>query len=117
MFVRGVDANGNPYIMSNEYGQLYDFGVGNRENGFGNLPGNVTLNRPFLANSNPLGANRYNNNSQSGNQFNGTFTADFMLTPWLKANISSNVIWGNPSFMNSKSSFGMTTPTSVPRPT
>lgn len=95
VFVRGVDANGNPYIMSNEYGQLYDFGVGNRENGFGNLPGNVTLNRPFLANSNPLGANRYNNNSQSGNQFNGTFTADFMLTPWLKANISSNVIWGN----------------------
>ena len=33
-------------------------GVGNRENGFGNLPGNVTLNRP-VANSNPLGTTQH----------------------------------------------------------
>lgn len=94
VYVHGLDANGRPYIKTNEHGPLYDFGVGNTENGYGNLPGNVILNRPFLANSNPLGNNRYNNNDTEGNQLNGTFTADFTFFPWLKANITSNVNWG-----------------------
>ena len=94
VYVRTVDANGNPVIKTNEHGLMYDYGRGNRDNGYGNI-GTTNLNRPFAGGENPLGNNRYNDNTQQGNQFNGTFTADLILTPWLKANISSNVIWGN----------------------
>ena len=89
IYVRTVDANGRPVIKSNAQGQIYDYGVANRETGYGGI------NRPFGQTGNPLGSNRYNSHSEEGNQLNGTFTADFTLTSWLKANITSNVIWGD----------------------
>ena len=52
------------------------------------------LSRGFMQTGNPLGSNRYNEDKRVGNALNGTFTADFYITPHLSANITSNVNWG-----------------------
>ncbi|MDE6269195.1 MAG: SusC/RagA family TonB-linked outer membrane protein [Muribaculaceae bacterium] len=89
LYVRVIDENGQPVIREDQYGhKAYDWGVANQPIGYGGI------NRPFMQNSNPIGNNIYNTNTSGGNQLNATFTADFTLTSWLKANISSNVNWG-----------------------
>lgn len=87
IYVRNFDANGNPVIKTDSYGNpAYDYGV---------AASNYGVTRPFLAQGNPLGANRYNDSSSAGSQLNGTYTAEITFTDWLKANITSTVIWGN----------------------
>ncbi len=87
IYVRVIDENGNPVIKTDERGQQqYDYGV-SATNYYG-------LSRGFLQTGNPLGSNRYNLMRSEGNQFNGTFTADFTITPHLTANVTSNVVWG-----------------------
>ena len=86
VYMRGLDENGKPYILTSDDGKKkYDTGVAAACYG---------ITRPFSATDNPLGSNQYNSNVTKDNQFSGTFKADFDITPWLKANITSNVLWG-----------------------
>jgi TonB-linked SusC/RagA family outer membrane protein len=81
-----IDEKGNVVIKKDATGrEAYDYGV---------AATNYGVTRPFLSTGNPLGSNRYNEVSYEGNQFNGNFTADFTITDFLKANITSTVIWG-----------------------
>ncbi|MDE7155139.1 MAG: SusC/RagA family TonB-linked outer membrane protein [Muribaculaceae bacterium] len=92
LYVRVADEAGNPVIREDQYGhKAYDWGVANQPIGYGGI------NRPFMQNANPIGNNMYNKNSQDGNQLNGTLTVDVNITSWLKANITSNVNWGETS--------------------
>ena len=87
IYVRTLDAAGNPVIRTDEFGhQQYDYGVA-----ASNYPDH---NRAFLQTGNPLGSNRYNDNTSRGNQFNGNVFADINITDHLKANLTSTVIWG-----------------------
>lgn len=87
IYVRVLDENGNPVIRTDEYGhEQYDYGVAARNYGIG---------RGFMQTGNPFGSNRYNVAQSGFNQMNGTFAADIDITPWLKANISTTVTWGN----------------------
>jgi len=108
LFVRSVDANGNPYIRTDEYGhQQYDYGVPAT-----NFPGNGT--RLFLATGNPIGANQYNTSGTTVNQFTGAFTIDVDFTSWLRFNSNNNLnygqsylsIYGNPFYGPSASENG-----------
>lgn len=86
-FIRVVE-DGQVVIKRDSQGNdAYDYGVSST-NYYG-------LNRPFLNTGNPLGSNRYNKNNTLTNMLNGTFTADFTFTDYLKANITSTVIWRN----------------------
>ena len=86
-FVRVLDANGNPVIRTDANGnEQYDYGVAGKD---------FPVNRAFLQTGNPLGSNRYNKHYTIGNQFNGTFTANADITPWLRLDITSNVNWGS----------------------
>ena len=90
IYVRTVDAAGNPVIRTDANGNpQYDYGVG-----ASNYPGNE---RAFLQTGNPLGSNRYNKNTNVGNQFNGSFSLDVQLAPWLKFNNTTTVILGQTS--------------------
>lgn len=90
-YVRVVGADGRPQIAVDEYGhQMYDYGT----------PACYGITRPFAATGNPLGANRYNKTQSIGDQLNGTFTVDLTFTEWLKANITSNVVWGETQLSN-----------------
>ena len=85
-FVRVVDENGNIVVRKDKYGNdEYDFGLANK---------GYYLGRPFLGTANPLADQLYDVTQNLGNQLNGTFTADFTITDFLKANITSTVIWG-----------------------
>lgn len=87
VYVRVLDGSGNPVIRTDEYGhEQYDYGVASTNYGVG---------RGFMQTGNPFGSNRYNVATSGGRQMNGTFTADFDITPWLKANVSSTVNWGS----------------------
>lgn len=89
-FVRGVDADGNPYIKTDEYGHVaYDYGTPNS---------GYYLQRAFMGNGNPIGSNKYNKVESIGNQLNASFTADFTITSYLKANVTSSVTWGETEF-------------------
>jgi len=89
-YVRKVGADGVPYIATDAFGhEAYDYG---------NPNSNYYYNRPFLANGNPLGSNQYNDVKTIFDQFNGTFNVDIDIMPWLKANINSNVTWGESQF-------------------
>ena len=97
VFLRGIDADGNPYILSDANGnKKYDTGV---------AATNFGVTRPFSPSDNPLGANQYNTYTTKGNQFSGTFKADFDITPFLKANITSNVLWGSSNLTDFYSMF------------
>ena len=86
VYVRVLDANGNPVIRTDEFGhEQYDYGIAASNYGVG---------RGFMQTGNPFGSNRYNTATSGGRQFNGTFTADIDITPYLKANISSTYNWG-----------------------
>lgn len=87
IYVSTIDENGNIAIRTDSYGNpAYDYGI---------AASNYGVTRPFLAQGNPLGSNRYNDYTSGGNQLNGNFTAEVKFTDWLKADISSTVIWGN----------------------
>ena len=89
-FIRVVDESGNVVIQKDENGHdRYDYGLSNT--GYG-------INRGFLSNGNPLGSNRYDQIETLGDQLNGTFTADLTFTDFLKANITSTVIWGQTNY-------------------
>lgn len=88
IYVRVLDKNGNPQIRIDENGNSqYDYGVA-----ASNYPG---LSRAFMATNNPLGSNRYNDNTSKGNKLTGTFTVDVNLTDFLKFNATSSVDWGH----------------------
>ena len=89
IYVRKVDANGNPYIITDANGnQAYDYG----------RPGtDYPVGRAFLQTGNPLGSNRYNKTFSDGNQLNGNFAADVDILPCLRLNVTSTVIWGQSS--------------------
>ena len=85
LYVRTLDANGNPVIRTDKNGNPhYHYGVP-RNNFVDNAP------RAFSSQGNPLGANRYNQKNFLVNQFNGTFNIDIVFTEWLKFNATSNL--------------------------
>ena len=89
IYVRTLDANGNPTIRTDANGNpQYDYGVPATNYGVG---------RAFLQTGNPLGSNRYNETVNQGNQLNGNFSVDIQLTPWLKFNNTSTVNLGQTS--------------------
>ncbi len=91
IYVRTVDANGNPVVRTDEHGNpQYDYGVA-----ASNYPG---LSRPFLSTGNPFGSNRYNEVTNKGQQLNGTFTADINFTDFLKFNATSTINWGHSNY-------------------
>lgn len=91
IYVRTLDANGNPQIRTDVNGNpQYDYGVA-----ASNYPG---LTRTFMSTGNPLGANRYNDNTTKGSQLNGTFTLDLNFTDFLKFNATSTVNWGHSNY-------------------
>ena len=88
IYVRVLDANGNPVIRTDEHGNpQYDYGVAAT-----NYPG---ITRGFMSTGNPLGSNRYNDNSSKGQKLTGTFTADINFTDFLKFNATSTLDWGH----------------------
>ena len=88
VYVRVLDANGNPTIRTDEFGhEQYDYGVATT-----NYPGNG---RGFMQTGNPFGSNRYNKVYNDGRNLTGTFNADFDITDHLKAVVQSTVNWGN----------------------
>ena len=87
LYVRVLDENNNPVIAKDEYGHdKYDFGVA-----ASNYPG---LNRPFAAPGNPIGANKYNDVTNNGDQITGQFNFDITFTPWLKFTSTNSVNLG-----------------------
>ena len=85
LYLRQIDENGNVYIPTDERGlPLYDLGSST-----------LGINRPFNNNYNPIASNNYDKSENKGNQLNGTFTADIQITDFLKANLTSTIIWGH----------------------
>ena len=83
LYLRQKDENGNIFIPTDESGlPLYDLGSST-----------LGVNRPFLNNTNPVASNNYDKNQTKGHQLNGTFTADIQITDFLKANLTSTIIW------------------------
>ena len=84
LYLRQKDENGNIFIPTDERGlPLYDLGSST-----------LGVNRPFLNNTNPVASNNYDKSQTKDHQLNGTFTADFQITDFLKANLTSTIIWG-----------------------
>ena len=84
MYVRGVDDNGNPYILTDQYGhERYDYGI----------PANYGVSRAFLATGNPIGANQYNVNKLGANQVVGNMQADINFTDWLRLTLQTSVTY------------------------
>ena len=84
LYLRQIDENGNVYIPTDERGlPLYDLGSST-----------LGINRPFNNNYNPIASNNYDKSENKGHQLNGTFTADIQITDFLKANLTSTIIWG-----------------------
>ena len=84
LYLRQKDENGNIFIPTDERGlPLYDLGSST-----------LGVNRPFLNNTNPVASNNYDKSQTKRHQLNGTFTADFQITDFLKANLTSTIIWG-----------------------
>ncbi|MCH5329489.1 MAG: SusC/RagA family TonB-linked outer membrane protein, partial [Alistipes sp.] len=85
VYVRVME-NGKPVIKTDEYGNpAYDYGRATND---------YYVRRGFLSTGNPLGSNRYNIDTNEGNQLSGTFTLDIAFTKWLSLNATSNVNWG-----------------------
>ena len=98
IYVRTVDANGNPVIKIDQYGhQLYDYGI--PSTGYVGNPS-----RGFMSTANPLGSNRFNTQKNEGHQLNQTYTADVRITDWLSFKSTNNInlgvtnyhLYGNP---------------------
>lgn len=85
LYVRALDANGNPYIMTDSEGRIkYDYGKSSNS-----YP---TLDRA-TGEGNPLALNEYNRSYGTTNVMNATLTADVSFTKQLKLNIQSSLIW------------------------
>ncbi len=86
IYVRVLDAKGNPVIRTDENGNpQYDYG----------RPGlDYPVARAFLQTGNPLGSNHYNVSTIYGNQVNGSFFTDIDIAPWLRFNATSTVTVG-----------------------
>lgn len=85
LYVRSYDEAGNPYIVTDEYGnKTYDFGVSNY----------YGKSRPFSAPGNAVGGQALDQAKTIGNQLNATFNATFQFTDYLKLDVVSNVTWG-----------------------
>jgi TonB-linked SusC/RagA family outer membrane protein len=96
-YIRVIDEKGNVAIKKDVNGrEAYDYGV---------AATNYGIPRAFLQTGNPLGSNRYNKVSSEGNQFNGNFIADFSITDFLKANITSTAIWGQTNYSDYENPF------------
>ena len=81
LFIR--DENGN--IMKDDLGNdLYDFGSSSK---FGIV-------RPVLDNNNPMAELALNRVTATGHQLNASMSADIQITSFLKANLTSTLIWG-----------------------
>ena len=81
LFIR--DENGN--IMKDDLGNdLYDFGSSSK---FGIV-------RPVLDNNNPMAELALNRVTANGHQLNASMSADIQITSFLKANLTSTLIWG-----------------------
>lgn len=90
IYVRVLDANGNPVIRTDENGNpQYDYGVAASNYGVG---------RAFLQTGNPLGSNRYNKVYTIGNQLHGNFTLDAQITKNLKATLNSTITYGQTGY-------------------
>lgn len=88
IYVRTLDANGNPQIRTDANGNpQFDYGVAST-----NYPGNQ---RAFMSTGNPLSDIKYNKDESKGSQLNGSFFADVNFTDYLKFNATSTVIWGH----------------------
>ena len=97
LYLRGKDENGNPYILTDQYGHnRYDYGT--PANGYG-------VTRPYMATGNPLAANQYNQWKQGMNQMNANISADISFTEWLKLNLSSTVTYNVFNLHNYLNSF------------
>lgn len=95
IFVRVLDANGNPVIRIDENGnQMYDYGIAGQY---------YPENRAFLQTGNPLGANHYNDVNSLGNQLNATGVADIKFTDWLRFNATSTINWGHTNYSDYES--------------
>jgi len=91
LYVRVLDANGNPVIRTDEYGhKQYDYGVP-----ASNFPGIGA--RPYGYTFNPISQNMYDDYSSQGNQINGTFAADIDITSWLRFTTTNNLNFGHTS--------------------
>ncbi len=96
VYVRTLDANGNPVIAVDQYGhQRYDYGSSGSNGG---------LSRPFML-GNPIGANVYNEFLRNSNQLNGNLFMDINITDWLKFNMTNTLIWGQDDYSDYGSSF------------
>lgn len=81
LFIR--DENGN--IMKDDLGNdLYDFGSSSK---FGIV-------RPVLDNNNPMAELALNRVTANAHQLNASMSADIQITSFLKANLTSTLIWG-----------------------
>lgn len=88
LYVRVLDANGNPVIKQDQYGHdMYDFGVPST-----NYQGIGT--RLFLSTGNPIGNNIYNDVRTLGNQFQGQFSFNVNFTSWLKFTSVNSLNYG-----------------------
>lgn len=97
VYVRVLDASGNPVIRTDDFGrEQYDYGVAATNYGIG---------RGFMQTGNPFGSNRYNQVFNNGRNLTGTFNADFDITDHLKAVVQSTVNWGNTLSTNYQNPF------------
>ena len=74
------DGEGNIMIDKNGY-KRYDYGAGD----------NAGLNRPIMANGNPLSATMLDTNNSEGNALNGNGFAEFKIIDGLKVTINGSV--------------------------
>ncbi len=87
IYVRVLDANGNPVIRMDDNGnKQYDYGVASTNYGVG---------RAFLQTGNPLGSNHYNKVYSKGQKLSATGTVDVQFTDYLSFNSTNTIDWGH----------------------
>ena len=90
IYVRVLDANGNPVIRTDANGNpQYDYGRPGQDYPDG---------RAFLQTGNPLGSNLYNELTKHNNRLNANGTFDIKFTEWLHLNTSSTINWNHVNY-------------------